>query len=102
MVKFSAAVVGIGPAIRPDGTTAVAIAFGVPVALPKPKEEEGKNVIRIQLPNQQLPGAPINEYRLVLYLSEDEWSKLECKPVYGETFVFEANKAGFTFCRDGK
>ncbi|GEM_PF-4805138 len=99
LVKFSAKVTGVGPANRSDGSLAVALTLGVPVISCKDtsKSDGDKNVFHIKLPGQQ---NPVQENRLVLFLAQEEWDALECKPVYGEGFVFESTKDGFKISRE--
>lgn len=101
-VKFSASVISVAPVSLTDGTVGVAIAFGVPiVTFPKPKDD-GKNVVTVQIPTQQNMPQPTHSIRFVMYLSEQEWQNLSCKPVYGDSFIFESNKDGFIIKSDGK
>lgn len=101
LVKFSARVTGVGPASRPDGSLAVALTLGVPVAIPRPaaNPDADKNVLHIKLPGQQAQH-PAQENRLILFLTQAEWDTLEHKPVYGESFVFESTRDGFKIIRE--
>lgn len=101
-VRFSAKVIGVNAALRPDGSVAVALSLGMPVVLAKGAkgQEEQKNTLHIELPGQQK--MPSHENRMVLFFTEQEWESLEYKPTYGEIFSFESIKNGFRIVKESK
>ena len=90
MVSFRMMVISVNPAQRPDGSQAIAIAFGVPVVQVRQKKAE--DTITIPVPWQRNPQY---ENRLILFFTQTEWENLEAKPTYGETYGFNSEKKGF-------
>lgn len=92
MVSFSATVIGINTARRPNGSTAVALALGLPLPPRAEKAERGGPALHIAIPGQQ---PPTHENRVIIFFTEEEWAKLEHKPTYGEEYVVRSTKKGF-------
>lgn len=101
-VRFSAKVIAVQPASRPDGSVAVALVLGMPAVLAKGAkgQEEQKNTLHIELPGQQK--MPSHENRIILFFTEQEWESLEYKPTYGEIFSFESIKNGFKIVKESR
>lgn len=94
MVSFSCTVIGITPAMRPNGSRAVMLALGVPLPPRVDKKEKEGSAIHIMLPSQGQQ-MPIHENRVVLFFSEEEWEELEHKPTFGENYSVRSTKHGF-------
>ncbi|MBI4360312.1 hypothetical protein HY572_00905 [Candidatus Micrarchaeota archaeon] len=101
MDNFEAQVISITPVHWPDGTLAVSVVFGNPVAVQQ-KTPDQKNVVHVQLPGQLQNQAVPLANRVILLLTQKEWDQLQHKPTYGEAFTFASTKNGFKFERAAK
>lgn len=84
-------VMAVNPASRPDGSSAVAITFGVPIG-PIKVEKKGEVTVNFSVPGQP---KSTHENRVVIFFTEKEWDHLEVKPTYGQEYLLKSSKKGF-------